>query len=315
MSIVEKLMELLGSKEYISGQELASILKTSKPTVHRIILSLKEKGYPIESHPKKGYRLLPDDLSYASKLFEEKIGGITHNVYYIPFCTTTQEVAESLALSGSPEGTIVIAEKMVSGKGRLGRKWFAEKGGLWFTVIYKPFSLVNMQLITLAAGLSIAKSIRELYTLEAKLKWPNDVLINEKKVAGVLVEARIEADASNYVLVGIGVNVNNEVPKVLNTATTLKSLLGKKVYRLPLLKSIVLYLDKYYTRLLEGKTKDIVTEWKKFSSTINREVTVIFNNESIKGKAVDLHSDGSLVILRDEKHRIRVYAGDVLHLR
>lgn len=308
---------LSSSEGYVSGSKLSAELGVSRATVNRLIRELIKDGYHIEIHPKLGYRLVEDaDLSALNSLLKDLGTSLRFYAHFLPVCSSTQDVAESLALQGAEEGTIVIAEKMEQGRGRLRRRWLASEGGLWFSMILRPPFVKNLQLITLLTGVSVAASIRKSFGLEARLKWPNDVLLNGKKVGGVLVEGKIESDSVHYIIVGIGVNVNNELPPELReTATSIHEALGVKAPRARVLIAILKEFDARYSLLLTGKGKEIVDEWKGLSETLNKRVMIITENERVEGVALDVLEDGTLLVKTGEGELREIYAGDVVHLR
>ncbi len=306
------------SGEYVSGTELAGILGVSKPTLNRLVNALKKKGYIIDSNPRKGYRLLPvDDLANTEFYLADLGTRLRYRVHYVEKCVTTQDIAATLAEQGATEGTIVLAEEMSGGRGRLSRKWYAPRGGLWFTLILRPHDTRYSQLLSLAIGLGIVKGIENNLGVRTSLKWPNDVLYDEKKLAGILVEGKIEVPYIKYILVGVGVNVNNEIPFDLrDTAISLKDILKRHVPRIPLLRSILVEIDRYYNILVSrGDYKRIIVEWKNYSSTIGRRIKAItIEGRTIIGKAVDVDRNGALV-LETPSGIEKIYAGDVIHLR
>jgi BirA family biotin operon repressor/biotin-[acetyl-CoA-carboxylase] ligase len=318
LSIEDKVIEILSSSQnYVSGTNLASMLGVSRATVNRVIKKLIAKGYPVDVHPRLGYRLVMiDDLSSLSLYVKNLNTYVKYSVHYLPACSSTQDIAESLAIEGASEGTVVIAERMERGRGRLRRSWSASEGGLWFSVILRPPFVKNLQLVTLAIGVGVASGIRKSTGLEVKLKWPNDVLYNGKKVGGILVEGKLEADKVHYIIGGIGVNVNNTLPlELTELATTLSSAAGKKLNRIPIFLSILRELDAQYSLLLRGEEKNVVKEWKKLSCTLNKMVEVIMDNEKIVGLAVDLLPDGALLVKTGESEFRKIYSGDIIHLR
>jgi len=304
--------------DFVSGAEIANAVGVSRPTIHRVVEELRGRGYLIESHPRRGYRLvLEDDLSTANYYIKSLVTDtpIRYSVHYVEKCRSTQDVAEALAREGAGEGLVVVAEEMSGGRGRLGRKWVAGKGGLWFTILLKPPTVEGLQLISLGAGVAVAEALRELHGVEATLKWPNDVLVDDKKLCGILVEGRMEADRVHYVLVGVGINVNNDIPEELrDTAVSLKELLGVLVPRVPLLAATLVKFAGIYALLRQGRHGEVLLRWKKLSSTLGRNIRVITHDEVIEGKAIDVGIDGSLVV--EVRGTLRkVYAGDVIHLR
>ena len=306
------------SGEYVSGSEIAGVLGVSKPTINRLINMLRSRGFIIESNPRKGYRLVSaDDLANTELYLADLEASLNYRVHYVEKCISTQDIASTLAEQGAQEGTIVLAEEMTGGRGRLGRKWHASRGGLWLTLILRPHMTRDVQLLSLAMGLGLVKGIKEHLGIKTSLKWPNDVLYNERKLAGILVEGKIESNYIKYILVGIGLNVNNEIPAELrSTAISLKEIKGRNIPRIPLLRSILLQIDHYYVTLSKKKDyEEILSEWKKHSTTIGRTVkAVTIDGKIIVGKAVDVDKNGALVI--ETSHGLeKIYAGDLEHLR
>ncbi len=303
--------------DFVSGAEIANAVGVSRPTIHRVVEGLRSRGYLIESHPRRGYRLvLEDDLSTANYYIKSLLTNtpISYSVHYVEKCRSTQDVAEALAKEGAGEGLVVVAEEMSHGRGRLGRGWVASKGGLWFTILLRPPAVGGLQLISLGAGVAVAEALRELHGVKASLKWPNDVLVGDRKLCGILVEGRMEADRVHYMLVGVGINVNNEIPRHLRSrATSLKEVLGTPVPRIPILAAVLTKFAGVYASLKRGKRKEVLLKWKELSSTLGKDVKVITPEEVIEGRAVDVGDDGSLIIKTGGAFR-KVYAGDVIHL-
>ena len=316
---LKKLIEILSStNNYVPGSKLASILGLSKPMVHRLIEDLRKRGFVVESHPRRGYKFLAaDDLQLAGNYVRNIGRRLKFKVYYVESCESTQDLAEALAKQGVSEGTIVLAEEMNKGRGRMNRQWIAEKGGLWFTLILRPRNPRGLQLLSLIAGLAVVRGIESLLGVKAKLKWPNDVLYDERKLAGILVEGRVEADIVKYILLGIGLNVNNKLPAELkDTAITLKEITGKFIPRIPVLRSILLWIDKYYDMFTRRLYDRILEEWKRYSTTIGRKVRAYtIGGDVVEGIAEDIANDGSLIIRLENGRKTTVYAGDIIHLR
>ncbi len=304
--------------DFVSGAEIANAVGVSRPTVHRVVEELRGRGYLIESHPRRGYRLvLEDDLSTANYYIKSLLTNtpIRYSVHYVEKCRSTQDIAEALAREGAEEGLVVVAEEMSGGRGRLGRRWAASRGGLWFTILLRPPTVEGLQLISLGAGVAVAEALRELHGVEVALKWPNDVLVDSRKLCGILVEGRMEADRIHYVLVGIGINVNNDIPEDLRgSAVSLKELLEALVPRVPLLAAVLVKFAGIYALLRQGECEEVLLRWKRLSSTLGKDVRVVMHDEVIEGKAIDVDVDGSLMV---EVHGTlrKVYAGDVIHLR
>jgi len=313
-----RILELLArSGAYVSGEEIARALGVSRATVSRAVRSLMRRGFPVEVHPGMGYRALdPDDLSLAPQVVRYLDTGVRFLAYYVESCSSTQDLADTLAREGSPEGTVVVAETMERGRGRMGRRWVAGRGGLWLTVVLRPRFIGVTHLLSLATGVAVARAIREVAGVGTGVKWPNDVLVGERKVAGVLIEGRAEADRLQYVLVGVGVNVNNELPEELSsTATTIARVVGRPVPRLPLLASTLRHLDHLYGALSRGEVGYVLDVWRRLSVTLGREVRALTPDGEVVGVAEDVAEDGALMIRTPGGAVKRVYVGDVVHLR
>ncbi|MEM1509143.1 MAG: biotin--[acetyl-CoA-carboxylase] ligase [Thermofilaceae archaeon] len=308
------LRKLVLNGSFIPSETLAEALGISTEEVEKLVKVISLKGYPIEAHPKLGYRLVQSDslaeIQYSVQALKTSLSFIIH---YFESCSSTQEIAAMLAESGVNEGAVVIAEEQTAGRGRLSRSWVSPHGGLWFTIVLKPEKFTH--LLSLAIGTAIATALRELFGIEARLKWPNDVQVEGRKVGGILVECTSEAEKLRYALVGIGVNVNNELPSELrDVAVSIRELLGRAVPRTLLLLRILEKVDENYVKLLGGFTRDIIEDWKKLSVTLGKRVRIIASNEVYEGYAIDITSNGGLVV--DLGDRLEVfYAGDVVHLR
>ncbi|HIE54675.1 MAG TPA: biotin--[acetyl-CoA-carboxylase] ligase, partial [Chromatiaceae bacterium] len=187
---LKRLVELLmDAGDYVPGPVIAGELGVSRSMVHRLIDDLRRRGFIIVSHSRRGYKLLMiDDLRLAGSYMDDIGGRLRYNIHYVESCSSTQDIADLLARQGAGEGTVVLAEEMTMGRGRLGRRWFARPGGLWFTIILRPEHVRGLHLLSLALGLSVVRALESLLGLRTGLKWPNDVLYSGKKLAGVLVE-------------------------------------------------------------------------------------------------------------------------------
>lgn len=253
-----------------------------------------------------------DDLSDLTTYLYGR-SRLRYVIFRVKSCSSTQDLAMSLFKKGYGEGLVVLSEEMSSGRGRSGRSWTATSGGLWFTLVLTPPRPANLQILSLGVGSSIAKALKELYGIKAVVKWPNDVLVEEKKISGILIEG--EKSLSVALFVGVGVNVNNEIPEELrNKAISVKEVLTHQVPRAPLLAKILQEIEETYFKLLNEKTDEILREWRILTGTLGREVKVITEKEVIEGVAVDVTSDGSLIVEDVAGVERIIYAGDVIHL-
>lgn len=238
--------------------------------------------------------------------------------HYFDEVNSTNEKAIELA-DDVAEGTVIIAEKQKRGMGRFGREWFSPEGGVYVSVILKPkLSLINAPKITLIAGIAVAKVIRKL-GLDAKIKWPNDVLIHGKKVCGILTNAITRDDKVDIAVVGIGINANvdiNTFPKELHeSATSLKEELKTDVSLEKIIKDLLYELEINYETLKEGKFAYLLNEWKKLSNTIGKKVKIKMETEVIEGNAVGINKDGTLILKLEDGSLRKINAGECIHLR
>lgn len=314
------LRALAENKGFLSGEELAKSLGVSRTAVWKSVEALKKMGYQIDAVPKRGYTLLKSPellLPYEIRLkLKTKILG--KEIVYFKRVSSTNDVAKDLASKGAPEGLLVLAEEQTKGRGRMGRSWFSPLGGLWFTLLLRPtISPEKVPLLALMLGVGVARGLSTL-GLKCRLKWPNDVLINGKKVCGILTELDAEMDRVNYVIAGIGINVNNEVKDFPSefkpSATTVKEELGREVYRVVLLTEILKELESMYNAFLRGNRELVLNEWRRLSSTLGRRVKVVSRDRIVEGEALDVSKDGALIIRLKNGSLEEILSGDCLHL-
>jgi BirA family biotin operon repressor/biotin-[acetyl-CoA-carboxylase] ligase len=223
------------------------------------------------------------------------------------------DVAKELAKKGAEEGTIVVAEHQTGGRGRLKREWLSPSGGIYFTLILRPkISPVYAPRINLMASVAVAKTIGRLFGLRAELKWPNDVLIEGKKVCGILAEMDAETDVINFVNLGVGINANTPITQLGEMATSLKDALGKEISRKKLLSSVLTEIAKQQALLTQ---EDLLEEWKSLSVTLNKQVRIVAPSEVIVGRAIDIDTSGALIIREEDGSLRSAVAGDCIHLR
>jgi BirA family biotin operon repressor/biotin-[acetyl-CoA-carboxylase] ligase len=231
---------------------------------------------------------------------------------------STNEEAHRLGREGAPEGTILIAETQTTGRGRQGRSWESPEGkGLYLSMVLRPHCAPEMLPgLTLAAGVSVASAIQAT-GLSPKLKWPNDVLIDHRKVGGILTEAVFSGGRVDFAVVGIGINVNMESlefpESVRDLATSLSASLGQPVSRVLLLQSVLSQQEHWYELFSSGAFEKILTKWRQFDATLGEMVEVILPNERLAGVAESLAEDGALLIRDEGGDLIRIVAGDVVH--
>jgi len=294
--------------DYLSGETLSKQLGISRVSIWKHIRSLKGDGYIIKASP-KGYRV----VSSPDLLLPYEFPGLEQRIHYFQEIGSTMDAARELAKRGAAEGTIVIAEAQTRGRGRLSREWLSPKGGIYFTLILRPkISPAYAPRINLMAAVAVATTIRKLFGLKAELKWPNDVLIEGRKLCGILAEMDAETDVINFVNLGIGINANTSVPQFEKMATSLKDALGKEISRKDFLSALLVEIKRRQALLMEA---DLLEEWKKLSVTLNKDVKVIAPGEVIVGQAIDVDSTGALIIRERNGSLRNAVAGDCIHLR
>ena len=316
------ILEYLGEKEYVSGEVLAQKLGISRVAVWKKIQRLKNMGYEIIADQNLGYclisrpdLLLPQEIQRG--LFTNYIG---KEIYYFPELKSTNIIAKGKALhraEGIDEGTLIIAERQSAGKGRLGREWFSPVGGIWLSVIlYPQLSPSYISRITLMTAVVVVKAIKMCTQIEPQIKWPNDILINEKKVCGILTEMSAELDIINWVVMGIGINVNidhQKFPEDIQANTiSLKEVSGKEVLRVKLAQSFLRVFEKYYDKLKRKEFSSILEEWKLYSHTLGRKIRVDMGERIITGEAVDINEEGALVLKKEDDELVKIISGTIV---
>ncbi len=244
-----------------------------------------------------------------------------HKIYYFSETGSTNDEAFSLGLDGAPEGTVVIADSQNKGKGRMQRVWHSPSGAnIYTSVILKPqIPLSKASQIPITAGVTVAEIINYYCPDKARLKWPNDVLIGEKKICGILTQVKMKANAIDFIVLGIGINVNlsrEQFPQdIKKIATSLAIETGYKISRLELIISLYENLVKCYKQLQQEGFGQIKEKWLSLTPMIGRRVQVMFKDEMIEGKAAGLDEDGSLILFTDENKKVKVSAGDATILK
>ena len=286
----ERILEILRSKmpAPVSGEVLSQELAVSRTAIWKHIQALKNEGYTIESVPKKGYILkeVPDRLKPAEVVANLKTKWLGHHIHYCELTTSTNELAKRLAGEGCEDGLVVIAEEQNSGKGRLSRGWFSPFArGVWFSVVLKPpFMPQEASKCTLLAAIAVVKAVNKYKGVQASIKWPNDVLLDGKKLVGILTEMSAEFGRINYIVIGTGINVNvpkEMVPEELRaTAVSLADVAREPISRVELLADVLGYMEELYEKVLHEGFKPVLEEWKKYSSTAEskRSLPVMFRS-------------------------------------
>ncbi len=306
-------------ESFLSGQYLAEIIGCSRTAVWKHIEELRKDGFELEAVRKKGYRIVrtPETVTDDEVRLGLQTKFIGQNIFYQESVPSTQKIAHRLANDSAPEGTVVIAEEQLSGKGRMGREWHSPKyTGIWMSLILRPnISLSNAPQLTLLAAVSVVQAIEETAGIRPEIKWPNDLLLNGKKITGILTELHAEADRIHSIIIGIGINVNQQLsdfPDELHSiATSLAIEKGEKVSRAALIRSIFKHFENLYVLYLEEGFAQIKQFWETYAVSIGKHIKARTLNEIIEGKALGITNDGVLQI-QDLNGKIHhVYSADI----
>lgn len=312
--ILEKLKQ---GEDFISGQEISKEFHITRAAIWKYINILREEGYNIESVPSKGYRLvaLPDILSYEEIKEYLNTDFMGRNIHYFNSIDSTNSKAKEIALD-EKEGTVLIAEEQTEGKGRMGRSWVSPKGkGIWMSIILKPnVEPMKVPKLTLVGAAAVYKALENM-GIKAQIKWPNDVLIDGKKICGILTEMSGELNMVNYVIMGIGINVNldeGDFPEELkDKATSLKISTGKEISRKELTANILNEFEKLYLKFKEeDNIEEVLKISRENSILLVEEVRIIRGNNIKIGKAIDINDNGELVVEVGDKVE-KIISGEV----
>jgi BirA family biotin operon repressor/biotin-[acetyl-CoA-carboxylase] ligase len=304
----------------VSGADLSRKLGVSRAAVWARIQGLRDLGYDIEASPHLGYRLLSaPDLLHADDLLS-RLGTtrvIGRDIRVFERTTSTNDIVARLGRDGIREGAVVFAESQSRGRGRLGRLWISPaRKGLWFSILLRPdLPPQSATQLTVAAATALARAIALQTALAPEIKWPNDILIRGRKVAGILTELTAELDRIKDVVLGIGVDVNldaAELPRDLrSTATSLKIESGQAHERAELAVVILRELDADYERLRRGQFESVAAEWRQRCGTLGREVSIRIGDRVIRGRAESLDAEGVLLLRTQHGRLERIIGGDV----
>ena len=302
----EKILKLLkeSGNDFLSGEKISEELGVTRAAIWKYINVIKEDGYEIEAISRKGYRIIssPDVLTFEeikNYLNTEYIG---RNIIYYDSIGSTNSIAKELAERGKEHGTVIISEEQTMGRGRLGRNWISPKHkGIWMSIILRPDIVTeNISLITLIGAAAVQKAIVKM-GIKTSIKWPNDIVLNSRKVCGILTEMSGEIDHINYLVMGIGINVNleeNDLPMDLKEmATSLKIESGKYMDRKLLLSNVLNIFEELYNDFVQnGNVKETMDICRKNSLLIGNEIELLNRGKVTKAKAIDISDSGELVV-------------------
>ncbi|MEE9591706.1 MAG: biotin--[acetyl-CoA-carboxylase] ligase [Thermodesulfobacteriota bacterium] len=321
-NLTTRIMDILkrATDGYCSGQMLSVNLGISRAAVWKHISTLRGMGYNIDAIPSKGYKLLNSDRPFnafeiTSGLKTEYVG---KEIHFYKKLDSTNDTAFKMAKANASEGTVVVADYQEAGRGRLGRKWESPPGGNIYTsiILRPPIPPHDASKLTLLTSVAVSETIGHYLPHSTFIKWPNDILIGSRKISGILAEMDSEMDRVNFIIIGIGVNVNvarDIFPEELRCSiTSLKEETGKDVSKVEFLQMLYFNLEKWYRNYLDSGFEHVKDAWQRFSSIEGKAVTVRQFDDTIQGTALGIDKDGALILLKKTGDVVKVVAGDVV---
>ena len=315
----QKVLTLLCSSgsDYVSGEKISQALNISRTAVWKHMETLREEGYVIASVPRRGYKLVsgPDVLNPGELFKGLKTKSFGRDIRHYQSIDSTNTLARKLAEEGAQEGTVVLAEQQTQGKGRMDRQWLSPAGGIWMSIILKPqLPPYRVQGITLVAAVAVVNAIKKVTGLTSLIKWPNDIYIEGRKVCGILTEMKAEMDRVHYIVMGIGLNANNDLAgldKEVPAAGALSMFLPGQADRKALVREILFQLEENYLEYCREGITSLLDLWRENNFTLGQPVVLKMGDQEFSGVAVDITPEGGL-LLRDESGSTKVfYSGDV----
>jgi BirA family biotin operon repressor/biotin-[acetyl-CoA-carboxylase] ligase len=302
---------------YVSGEQLAATLGISRAAIWKAIKNLRDKGYEIEASPRLGYRMMssPDILTpeeitplLTTKLFGKKIE-------HFDSVASTNNEAKALARKSAREGTVVVAEEQTGGKGRMDRSWVSPKGGVWMSIILRPpVAPVLASRFAIMSAVAVAKSIKTIGA-DSQIKWPNDILVDGKKICGILLELAAQMDRIDHLVIGIGVNANFDAGVIagggVGNSTSLLTEIGTKIDRARFVADLLFKLEEEYERIISGNWDGVKNDWLKLCPSVGDQIALITFNGEISGKLVGIDDYGALRLQHLDGEIKSFAAGDV----
>lgn len=323
----DRIIRMFKEKDgFVSGEEMSRRLGITRAAIWKKMKALREKGYVIEGSTAKGYRLIKTPEFSVEELKILVKGDFGKEIIFRESLDSTNTLAMELAEKGVSHGTVVIADRQLKGKGRLGRTWFSPpKGNIYMSVIVRPeIEPKDATLLTIMSAISCARAVRNSTGIEVKIKWPNDLMVSERKLGGILTEMKSDQDRIVFAVIGIGINVNSSLDAfpsdVRAVAASVIEELREKGYsqeisRTQIIAAILNELERWFKVLIKGGRIQLINEWKKLSSTLGRKVKVVSGKDTFSGIAEDIDDEGMLILRLPSGGLKKISAGDVTMLR
>ncbi len=315
-----QLLALLEENEtYVSGEAASKLLGVSRTAIWKQIRKLEEEGYTIEASRKLGYRLAgrPDRLTASGLLSKLRTDTLGQRLHLHDAVESTQNIAMRLAEEGAPEGALVIAEQQLNGRGRMGRSWISPRGkGIWMSLVLRPnIPMPYAPQLTLLTAVALCRALRRLTTLDIGIKWPNDLLVNGRKISGILLESSAEEDRLKHVIAGVGISVNLDEPdydpEVLGKAISLKLAAGKAFDRSEIIAEFLLELEQLYALYRTEGFAPIRSLWEALSISLGKRMSLTTPQAVIEGVPVGLSDSGAIVVRMDDGSEIPVFSAEM----
>ena len=315
--LLKRLFEADGQP--VSGQDIADEFGLSRTAIWKYVKDFERDGYEIGTVRKKGYYLItvPDLVNEANVKKHLQATTYGNRIDYMETCESTQLIAHEEAQNGAPDGTVIISEEQTVGKGRMSRPWNSTAGkGIWMSVITRPaLSPQQAPQMTLVAAVAVTRAIQEVTGIEPSIKWPNDILVNGKKVTGILTELQADPDRVKAIILGIGINVNQteaDFPEELKTiASSLKMVIGHSINRAELIAKTLEFLEHYTEIYVTHGFSPIKLLWEGYSNTAGKRIRAVMFNETIEGIALGISNDGMLELRLDNGTVRGIYSADI----
>ena len=305
--------------EFVSGQKISEELGCSRTAVWKHIEDLRHEGYELEAVRRKGYRIMkiPNKISSNEIQLGLKTSTLGSTIHFEESVTSTQKIAHQLAYNGAEEGTLVVAEEQTEGRGRLSRGWHSPKyTGVWMSLILRPnLPPPRAPQLTLLTAVAIVQAIEEVTTVQPSIKWPNDILVNGKKLVGILTEMQAETDKINSVIIGIGINVNQEkehFPEELQPiATSLKMECDQEVNRAELIQVFLTKMELLYENYLKHGFLPIKLLWESYAVSIGKKIIARTITGTLQGTALGITDDGVLILEQQDGTITHIHSADI----
>ncbi len=320
--MLQKIIKTLKNQtQFISGEQLSKSLGITRAALWKKIKALREKGFTIDAVSAKGYKITKSPEFSIEELNMLAAGSMWEKIFFFEDIDSTNTAAMKLAEKGFKHGVVVLADSQSKGKGRRGRTWFSPaKSSIYMSVILNPeIEPKDATLLTLMAAIACAQAIKNTTGLDVKIKWPNDITLNGKKLGGILTEIKSDTEKIIFAVIGIGINVNvkpdNFPADISSVAASLSGHTGSEHSRTLIIAEILKEIERWHNAIIQGRRQAVISEWKKLTSTLGKRVMIDSSKGAVTGLAEDIDDDGVLLLKLDSGAIVKINAGDLTELR